>query len=171
MEALERRTAALASAAAGAPALPQEVVAPPAGTSPAAGDVAPGGPAEMFRKAYGDYSRGDYDLATLGFQALLRDAPSGQLADDALYYLAEIAAAQGRIDDALAGFGRVEKEHPGGDKVPASILKRADAHRGQPHRRGGRAARSPREVVPFHGRGAPGAQQAQGPRRGPLSRG
>jgi TolA-binding protein len=81
-------------------------------------------PAGVFQKAYADYSRGDYQLATLGFESVLRMRPEGALADDAVYYLAETAAAQGRVDEALRGYARVEEEYAGGDKVPAAILKR-----------------------------------------------
>jgi len=81
-------------------------------------------PAGVFQKAYADYTRGDYQLAALGFESVLRLRPEGTLADDAVYYLAETASAQGRIDEALRGYARVEEDYPDGDKVPAAILKR-----------------------------------------------
>jgi tol-pal system protein YbgF len=81
-------------------------------------------PAGVFQKAYADYTRGDYQLAALGFESVLQLRPEGALADDAVYYLAEAAAAQGRIDEALREYARVEEDYPQGDKVPAAILKR-----------------------------------------------
>ena len=81
-------------------------------------------PAGVFQKAYADYTRGDYQLAALGFESVLHLRPEGTLADDAVYYLAETSSAQGRIDEALRGYARVEEDYPDGDKVPAAILKR-----------------------------------------------
>jgi TolA-binding protein len=81
-------------------------------------------PAGVFQKAYADYTRGDYQLAALGFESVLQLRPEGALADDAVYYLAETSSAQGRIDEALRGYARVEEDYPDGDKVPAAILKR-----------------------------------------------
>lgn len=77
-----------------------------------------------FQRAYADYTRGDYDLAAMGFRTTLARDPSGPLADDALYYLGEVAAAEGRTDDALAGYARVGDDFPRGDKAPAALLKR-----------------------------------------------
>jgi TolA-binding protein len=106
-----------ASAPAGGPST-STVEIPPAPVPPAED------PAGVFQRAYADYTRGDYELATLGFDSVIRLRPEGALADDAVYYLAEISSAQGRVDDALAGYARVEEEFPDGDKVPAAILKR-----------------------------------------------
>ena len=81
-------------------------------------------PAGVFQKAYADYTRGDYELATLGFNSVLEYRPDGALADDALYYLGEIASAEDRTGDALVWYSRVADEHPSGDKAPAAVLKK-----------------------------------------------
>ncbi|MFQ5719360.1 MAG: tol-pal system YbgF family protein [Acidobacteriota bacterium] len=81
-------------------------------------------PAGVFQKAYADYSRGDYDIAALGFSSVRELRPGGSLADDALYYLAEIARAQDRNQEAVKRYGQVIAEYPDGDKVPAAILKK-----------------------------------------------
>lgn len=81
-------------------------------------------PTGVFQQAYADYTRGDYSLAAMGFRAALARDPSGPLADDALYYLGEVAAAEGRTDEALAGYARVADDFPRGDKAPAALLKR-----------------------------------------------
>ncbi len=101
--------------------------APPPDPSPAAAPpTIPAGedPAGIFQKAYADYTRGDYDLAALGFGDVLQRRPQGELADDAVYYLAEIAAARGKREEALQGYARVVQDHPRGDKVPPALLKR-----------------------------------------------
>ncbi|MFQ5767845.1 MAG: tol-pal system YbgF family protein [Acidobacteriota bacterium] len=81
-------------------------------------------PGKLFQKAYADYTRGDYDLAVLGFTTVLNMGSTGPLADDAVYYLAEIASARGQVEQALAGYARVEREFSDSDKIPAAILKR-----------------------------------------------
>jgi len=81
-------------------------------------------PAEAYRKAYADYTAGHYDLAGLGFARVLELSPRGPLADDAVYWLAEIEAAGGRNDKAIAGFSRVISEFPEGDRVPAATLRK-----------------------------------------------
>ncbi len=81
-------------------------------------------PTGAFQRAYADYTRGDYNLAAMGFRAALARDPYGPLADDALYYLGEVAAAEGRTDEALAGYARVADDFPRGDKAPAALLKR-----------------------------------------------
>jgi TolA-binding protein len=81
-------------------------------------------PTGIFQQAYADYTRGDYNLAAMGFRTALARDPSGPLADDALYYLGEVAAAEGRKDEALAGYARVVDDFPRGDKAPAALLKR-----------------------------------------------
>ena len=81
-------------------------------------------PTGVFQRAYADYTRGDYNLAAMGFRTALARDPSGPLADDALYYLGEVAAAEGRTSEALAGYARVADDFPRGDKAPAALLKR-----------------------------------------------
>ena len=55
---------------------------------------------------------------------MLDHRPGGALADDAAYYLGEIARAQGRQDDALMWYGQVIENHADGDKAPAATLKK-----------------------------------------------
>lgn len=80
-------------------------------------------PAGIFQRAYADYARGDYALAGMGFRTTLARDPQGPLADDAVYYLAEIAAAEGDTQGAMSGYSRVVNEFPTADKAPAALLK------------------------------------------------
>jgi TolA-binding protein len=80
-------------------------------------------PAGIFQRAYADYARGDYALAGMGFRTTLAREPQGPLADDAVYYLAEIAAAEGDTQGALSGYSRVVNDFPAADKAPAALLK------------------------------------------------
>ena len=125
LEALERRAAA--GTPGPVPGAPGGASAPATGvtaTGPLSGGGAGDDPAEAYRKAYADYTAGHYDLAGLGFSQVLEQAPRGPLADDAVYWLAEIEAAGGRGDRAIAGFSRVISEYPEGDRVPAATLRK-----------------------------------------------
>jgi TolA-binding protein len=80
-------------------------------------------PAGIFQRAYADYARGDYALAGMGFRTTLARDVQGPLADDSIYYLAEIAAAEGDTQGAMKGYSRVVDEFPDADKAPAALLK------------------------------------------------
>ena len=46
-------------------------------------------PDELYRSAYEDYMRGNYDLAADGFGEYLRRWPDTELSDNALYWIGE----------------------------------------------------------------------------------
>ncbi len=92
----------------------------------AAGAAAMAGasPDELYRTAYEDYMRGNYDLAAQGFAEYLRRFPDTELSDNALYWIGECHAAQNEIDEAQAAFSRVLEEYPTSDKAAAAQLKK-----------------------------------------------
>jgi tol-pal system protein YbgF len=93
----------------------------------AAGAAAAGAatsPDELYRTAYEDYMRGNYDLAAQGFAEYLRRFPDTELSDNALYWIGECHAAQEEIDEAQAAFSRVLEEYPTSDKAAAAQLKK-----------------------------------------------
>jgi tol-pal system protein YbgF len=94
-----------------------------AGTSTLSGGAGTG-PDELYRSAYEDYMRGNYDLAADGFAEYLRRYPGTELADNALYWIGECYDAQDRPEDALATFTRVLDEYPTSDKAAAAQLKK-----------------------------------------------
>lgn len=130
---------AAARANAAYPALPPVRVAPPAeGPGAAVGSEpvpAPGGgpagpaagavldPEQLYRSAYEDYLRGNYDLALDGFQEYLRRFPTSDLADNAQYWIGECYDAQGRSQEALGAFSKVLEQYPSSDKAAAAQLK------------------------------------------------
>jgi tol-pal system protein YbgF len=98
-----------------------------AGAAAAAGGAAAMGaasPDELYRTAYEDYMRGNYDLAAQGFAEYLRRFPDTELSDNALYWIGECHAAQNEIDEAQAAFSRVLEEYPTSDKAAAAQLKK-----------------------------------------------
>jgi tol-pal system protein YbgF len=102
--------------------------APTAGAAAAGAAALSGGggtsPDELYRSAYEDYMRGNYDLAADGFAEYLRRYPNTELSDNALYWIGECYDAQERPEDALNTFTRVLDEFPNSDKAAAAQLKK-----------------------------------------------
>jgi tol-pal system protein YbgF len=93
----------------------------------AAGSVAAGSgasPDELYRSAYEDYMRGNYDLAAEGFAEYMRRWPETELTDNALYWIGECYDAQEKPQEALATFTRVLEDYPTSDKAAAAQLKK-----------------------------------------------
>ena len=103
--------------------------AEPTGTAGAAAGAAAGAtgsesPEELYRAAYEDYMRGNYQLAADGFAEYRRRWPSTELSDNALYWIGECLDAQDETEEALAIFNQVLEEYPASDKAPAAQLKK-----------------------------------------------
>lgn len=82
------------------------------------------GPDELYRTAYEDYMRGNYDLAAQGFREYLRRYPDTDLADNALYWVGECLDAQDLTKEALEVFSKVLEDYPNSDKAAAAQLKK-----------------------------------------------
>ena len=82
-------------------------------------------PSEMYRLAYGDFSKGKYELAVVGFKSYLEKFPQGELADQAQFYIGECCYSQNKWAEALAEFELVEKSYPSSSLIPSARLKRA----------------------------------------------
>jgi tol-pal system protein YbgF len=97
-----------------------------AGTA-AIGARAAGGatsPDELYRSAYEDYMRGNYDLAADGFGEYMRRWPNTELTDNALYWIGECYDAQEKPQEALTTFSKVLEDYPTSDKAAAAQLKK-----------------------------------------------
>jgi len=89
------------------------------------------GPEEVYRSAYEDYMRGNYDLAADGFGEYLKRWPSTELSDNALYWIGECYDwigecydAQEKPQEALDTFTKVLEDYPTSDKAAAAQLKK-----------------------------------------------
>lgn len=90
--------------------------------------VSPPGPgAETFNDAYADYSKGNYELAMMGFADFLQTHPDHVLAPDAQYWIGESLYSQGKFKDAAEAFDRTVGQYPGCNKVPVAMLKKGFA--------------------------------------------
>lgn len=106
-------------AAGGQAMLEQPPTAPP--TTPVA---TPPSPEVLYRSAYEDYMRSNYDLAVQGFQEYLRRWGTTDLADNAQYWIGECYDAQGLSQEALTAFSEVLEKYPTSDKAAAAQLKK-----------------------------------------------
>jgi tol-pal system protein YbgF len=88
------------------------------------GAAAVGAGSETFNTAYADYSKGNYELAVMGFTDFLRSHPEHLLAPDAQYWIGECLYSQGKFSDAAEAFDRTVGRYPTCEKVPAALLKK-----------------------------------------------
>jgi tol-pal system protein YbgF len=99
----------------------------PEGGGMAAGAAPSGGattPDELYRSAYEDYMRGNYDLARDGFAEYMRRWSDTELTDNALYWIGECYDAQEKPQEALDTFSKVLEDYPNSDKAAAAQLKK-----------------------------------------------
>jgi tol-pal system protein YbgF len=87
--------------------------------------ITPGNPDQLFAAAYGDYSRGNYDLAISEFRQYVETYPTSEMADNAQYWIGEAFYAKNKHNEAIAEFDKVITNFPKGDKVPAARYKKA----------------------------------------------
>jgi tol-pal system protein YbgF len=85
-------------------------------------------PQEAYNLAYGDYVKGNYDLALLGFQNFTQQFPASLLAPNAYYWLGESFFSKKEYSKAIENFDKVAREFPKHDKVASSILKEGYAY-------------------------------------------
>jgi len=81
-------------------------------------------PEELYRSAYEDYMRGNYDLASQGFRDYMVKWPDTELTDNALYWIGECYDAQDDPAMALEVFTQVLEDFPTSDKAAAAQLKK-----------------------------------------------
>ncbi|MBO0799954.1 MAG: tol-pal system protein YbgF, partial [Blastocatellia bacterium] len=91
---------------------------------PVIGNITPGNAEQLFAAAYGDYSRGNNDLALSEFKQYVDTYPSSELADNAQFMVGEILYAQKKLPEAAYEYEKVAIVSPNGDKVPAALYKR-----------------------------------------------
>jgi len=89
--------------------------------------ITPGNPDQLFAAAYGDYSRGNYDLAISEFRQYVETYPSSEMADNAQYWIGECFYSKKQFNEAIAEFDKVSLLFPKGDKVPGARFKKAMA--------------------------------------------
>lgn len=134
LESISQELAATRSRLTGRTSLPPVTTMEP-GTEDARGEETPpripgdepeaGTPEQVYRSAYEDYMRGNYQLAAEGFREYMRRWPDTELTDNALYWIGEALDAQDETEEALEVFSEVLDRFPTSDKAAAAQLKKA----------------------------------------------
>jgi len=83
---------------------------------------------ELYRAAYLDVTRGNYELAAQSFGDYLTRFPQGARVAESHYYLGECNYATERYLEAAGEFQRGVREFPASRLVPASYLKMGRAY-------------------------------------------
>jgi tol-pal system protein YbgF len=78
---------------------------------------------KLYDSAYLDITRGNNELARMGFNEFLNRFSESSLADNAQYWIGETYYASEDYGRAVQEFEKVITNHPKGDKVAASLLK------------------------------------------------
>lgn len=104
------------------PSVPAATAAPVA-AAPAA---APG-PNQLFQLSLDQLRRGGTGAARAGFQELLRQYPTSDVAPDALFYVAETYASEGNAVAADSAYAAVASAYPSSQRAPTALYKRAVA--------------------------------------------
>ena len=94
-------------------------------TRPVAGPPQPAGPGPvtLYRLAYDQLSRGSHGTARSGFQELLTQYPTSDLAPDAQYYIGETFQAEGNTAAADSVFNLVVSTYPRAPRAATALYK------------------------------------------------
>ena len=103
---------------------PSPVPGVPGDTSRAAAPAsgAPG-PATLYKLAFDQMSRGSHTTARSGFQTLLEQYPTSDLAPDAQYYIGETLQAEGNTSGADSVFSLVVSKYPSAPRAATALYK------------------------------------------------
>ena len=99
--------------------------APIPGDTTRAAAVASGapGPATLYKLAFDQMSRGSHSTARSGFQTLLEQYPTSDLAPDAQYYIGETLQAEGNTSGADSVFSLVVSKYPSAPRAATALYK------------------------------------------------
>ncbi|HEU4642875.1 MAG TPA: tol-pal system protein YbgF [Gemmatimonadaceae bacterium] len=116
--------------------------AAPAGGAQAGGAAAPGtpGPNQLFQLALEQLRRGSAGAARSGFETLLQQYPTADIAPDAEFYLGEAYKAEGNAAGADSVYNVVVAKYPNSPRAPTALYKHALYLEDQGNLTGARAA-------------------------------
>ncbi|HEY2322568.1 MAG TPA: tol-pal system protein YbgF [Thermoanaerobaculia bacterium] len=109
------------------PATPSRTTTAPAPVPESRALVA-AGVADMYRNGLMLYGRGKYDDARKTFQQVFDADPTGELADNALYWMGETYFVVGNYAEAMKFYRRVTVEFSEANKAPDALFKTALAY-------------------------------------------
>lgn len=95
----------------------------PAGPDTSAAQTGSFDPGELYDLALRDFQQGSYDVAVRQFTQYIEYFSDSELADDAQFYIGECYYTQSLYTQALDAYEMLLNAYPGGNKVPATLLK------------------------------------------------
>lgn len=104
-----------------------------------AGPASPG-PNQLFQLALDQLRRGSAVAARAGFQDLLRQYPTSDVAPEAQFYIAQSYETEGSIAQADSAYAAVVSRYPQSPRAPSALYKRALALQAQGKIQAARAA-------------------------------
>ena len=108
--------------------MPGSPLGDPHGVSPTAAAPGSAEARSLYQAALGDYQRGRFDLAAQGFRTYLEQAPGGDVADTAQYYLGESLYSAKDYRGAITEFERLVRDFPQSPQAPSALLKTGYAY-------------------------------------------
>ena len=82
---------------------------------------------QAFKTAYADYSKGNYELAVMGFGDFLKSWPAHALSADAQYWIGECLYSEGKYKESIEAMDRAVRKYPSSEKIPPALLKKGYA--------------------------------------------
>jgi len=119
LKVLESRKAGIETPVAAAPASDFSEPTP----STPSGVVNGNKPEDMYSAAMQAYNNGLYDEAELGFEDIIKQFPSHNLAGNAQYWLGEVYTKQGNLNKATAAFKKGYEKYKNGNKGADSLYR------------------------------------------------
>jgi tol-pal system protein YbgF len=105
------------------PTAPPVTVAPPPTVPPP-----PQNPQRAFDSAFGDYVRGDYDMAIRGFEYFVEKFPTSPDAPKSRFHIGESYYLKGSYKEAIPAYEQVITIHKGTDWEPQALYKQGLAY-------------------------------------------
>ncbi len=82
---------------------------------------------ERYVSAKQAFDQGDLEAARSSFEAIIKDFPNSEHADNAQFWIGEIYYREKWYEKAILEYQKVIENYPKGNKVPASLLKQGFA--------------------------------------------
>lgn len=98
-------------------------VAPPPTVPPP-----PQNPQRAFDAAFGDYARGDFEMAIAGFEYYIKTFPNSPDASKARFHIAESLYGKGAFKESVTAYEQVITIHKGTDWEPQALYKQGLAY-------------------------------------------
>lgn len=83
---------------------------------------------DLYNAALSQYQRGTLGAARMGFQQIVDQYGSDELAPEARYYLAEILQREGSLEEAIEAFLEIPQFHPTAPRVPDALYRAGLLH-------------------------------------------